>query len=48
MTLRKLLLAAPVVLLRSSRSLALSAQGKGVAPADLLKPLADVVADLLR
>ena len=37
MTLRKLLLLAPVVLV----PIVLGAQGKGVAPAELLKPLTD-------
>ena len=41
MTLRKLLLLAPAVLVPVLAAAGLSAQGKGVAPADLLKPLAD-------
>ena len=46
MTPRKLLLLAPAVLvpvvLAGSLTAGLSAQGKGVTPADLLKPLADI------
>ena len=42
MTIRKLLLLAPLVLAPVVFAAGLSAQGKGVTPADLLKPLADI------